>query len=127
MEWKKFDEWRKKGNGFLVSVLYTKSDVEENRWFVYAYIYPNHPLFEKLTEEVILSPETRVFNFHGGCTFAQWHRTANNVIASKKYGCDYNHYGDDEYLCMETPEAAREIFEDAEALYDKLTSLEVSK
>ena len=50
-KWEHKEEWWKKGKEFLVVVRHHRAVVPEefnlgpNRWAVYAYIYPDHPLF----------------------------------------------------------------------------------
>jgi predicted NBD/HSP70 family sugar kinase len=64
-------------------------------WNIYCYIYPKHKLFDTLKEEDIYGG--RDLYFHGGSTYCQWHRDREGNLQSKQYGCDYNHWGDEEY------------------------------
>ena len=122
-DWKKFDEWWKRGKNFLVTVVHTKNTEEENKWFVYFYVYPEHPLFEKLTKESIYSPGLEKVYLHGGCTFSSWYCSTGGTIESKKYGCDYLHLGDERYEAMECAEDAHGIFTDAEFLHENLQQM----
>jgi hypothetical protein len=94
------------------------SDTGRFVWNVYCYIYPKHPLFDKLDKEDIFG--CPIDNFHGGCTYSRWARKPDGEITCKQYGCDYNHYQDEHFTFIENPEYATTVFADAEALFNEL-------
>ena len=48
-KYKKQDRWIKRGKFFAVEIVRTDGFEEgKNNWCVYAYVYPNHPIFNKL-------------------------------------------------------------------------------
>jgi hypothetical protein len=139
--YKRKEVWSRGGKDFLIEVVRWETITEEKLkeiqskipsynegrfvWNVYCYIYPKHPLFIKLDTEDMFNG--RIENFHGGCTFSKWHRSADGEITAKQYGCDYNHYQDDRFTHIENPERAYVVFHDAEALFKELTGGEGEK
>lgn len=127
MDWNHKDEWRKPGKDFLVTVTrHTSSpsviDLDEgpNRWAVYAYIYPKHPLFGTFDGEHIYQQATESLPFHCGCSFVRKHLSADGVVQSYQAGADYHHYGDEHFTHFATKEEAHEVFIDAEMLFNRL-------
>lgn len=103
--WEKKNIWRKRGDNFLVEIFhstykippeYNFEKLGDNKWNVYAYIYKGHPLFDKFVGDSHYQPATENIPFHGGCTFLKY-EFDNGECCCIKVGCDYSHYGDDEY------------------------------
>jgi hypothetical protein len=63
------------------------------------------------------------FDWHGGCSYLEYHPVSAEVISAVQVGCDYNHLYDDHYLDMATAEDARSVFRDADKLFETLTNL----
>lgn len=134
MNWNHKDEWSVRGTGFMVQV--TRHSVKpieefttyegENRWCVYAYIYPKHPKFSEFTKEDIYQPATENIPLHGDCSFCMIHFNASGERTSVQVGADYNHLHDDYFTHYATKEEAFEVFSDAEKLFkylDKFTKV----
>ena len=124
-EWRHTDHWVLRGEGFLVEVLNyqeTPSGIEPytgpNRWNVYAYIYPCHPLSIKLRgnylHHLLALPLQRV------PSDIRYHHDERGELLSIQIGSDYGYVGDDRFSHAHTPEDAWEVFRDAEELYDAL-------
>lgn len=93
-----------------------------NNWNVYAYIYPEHPLFAKFSAHTTgdngESYElTSAMPLHGGQTFYQLNFGAENRVESVQVGCDYMHCDDDRFNECATREQASEVFNDADELH----------
>jgi hypothetical protein len=135
-EWRHKDVWTKNpasGDGFAIEVVrftskpYLRNEYlrneGENKWCVYVYVYPQHPLFKKINPTVgdtITCYDDRLPNMplHGGCTYTQIHLTDDGKeITSIQIGADYSHYRDERYSFMATKEDAFDVFFDAEQLY----------
>ena len=135
MNWNHKDEWSVRGTDFLVQV--TRHAVKpikgfsvgegENRWCVYAYIYPKHPKFSEFTEEAIYQPATENIPFHGGCSLCRLHANSSGERTSVQVGADYNHLHDEEFTCLSTPKEAWEVFHDAEKLFGYLEGFAKAK
>lgn len=101
---------------------YDRVQTGANNWNVYAWIYPEHPLFEKLSahtsgddgESYALTSDMPL---HGGQTFFTLHHAAGGKVTSVQIGCDYMHHMDDRFNEYATREEAREVFADAEELH----------
>jgi len=130
--WRHKDVWttnRVSGDDFVIEVVRFASkpyfrNEGENKWCVYVYVYPQHPLFKKINPTVgdtISIYDERLPNMplHGGCTYTKIHLTDDGKeITSIQIGADYSHYGDELYSIMATKDEAWRIFNyDAEELY----------
>jgi hypothetical protein len=90
-----------------------------NRWNVYCYIYPEHPLFKKIKPNGGMWQDALSrLPLHRGVTYFEPNYN-NVVIASYKIGCDYNHLYSDEFTHMTIKDANR-IKHDATVLYEYL-------
>lgn len=130
--WEKTEEWRKYGNSFLVTVYHfnmTQRSAPElkNYWNVYVYIYPEHPLFKEIEGIKINSSWQCPFSeyFHGGCSFFRRHYNDRGEITSFQFGSDYNHLGDDMFSYYKSEDDAREVFLDAEKLFNYMNEKNV--
>ena len=99
LNWKKQNAWVLRHTRFSIEVNHIpRNEYDGNRWFVYAYIYPSHPLFQLIEAENIFDPVLGSLTLHGGCTYNSWCRDSSGKVISKKIGCDYQHewdnYGD---------------------------------
>jgi hypothetical protein len=136
LNWKHKDLWKIDGDTFVVEVAYWTSpgynqDYKEvigdkHHWNVYAYIYPAHPLFDKLdkTHTIWYNQPIHHLHFHRGCSFMQWYANEKGEFTSAKIGSDYGH-DRDEFEDISTKEDAWRVFKDAELLYNQL--LEIQK
>ena len=129
--WKHKDVWttnRVSGDDFIIEVVRFTSkpylpNEGKNKWCIYVYVYPQHPLFKKINPTVgdtITCYDDRLPNMplHGGCTYTKIHLTDDGKeITSIQIGADYSHYRDERYSFMATKEDAYEVFFDAEVLY----------
>ena len=127
LQWKQREIWKRQGKDFLVEVHHSVADMPAifledgaNRWFVYAYIYPQHPHFSAFDGVNIWQPATENMPLHGGCTFCRRHIAENGEVCSYQVGADYQHYGDDGYAHCENSRQAYSVFRDAEQLFDWL-------
>ena len=130
-DWTHKDTWRKTGENFVVEIEHRTVPKDENnynkgndRWNVYAYIYPDHWLFPKFSGKSIWQPATDCLPLHGGCTYLRYHYNSENECTSIQVGSDYNHDGDSCFTTFSTIEEARQVVEDAEALFLKLSGIE---
>lgn len=87
-------------------------------WNIYCYIYPKNEYFNKLTQDTYLCGN--ILPFHGGCTFAEWHKDKEMNVITKQYGCDYNHWDDYKFQRTSNPKEVPEVFQDAEELFQLL-------
>lgn len=137
-EWRHKDEWTKRGANFLVKVSrhadagfdvvngeVVRTGRVENKWCVYAFIFPKHPHFPKFEGPSLWQDAASFFDWHGGCSYLEYHRVSAEVISSVQVGCDYNHLHDDHYLDMATQEDAASVFRDADELFETLMKLGV--
>lgn len=67
---------------------------------LYAYLYPNHPLFIELKTEVFWDYDIG-FSWHGGATYSRFYYDEKGDITVKKIGCDYSHLHDLYSICRE--------------------------
>lgn len=125
-EWDHKDEWRLYGKDFLVTV--TRHSVKpidyyegENRWAVYAYVYPKHPHFARFDGKDMWQEAAACMPLHGGPSFLRWHYDDDQNPCSVQVGADYHHHGDD-FTHIATKDEAWSIFADAERLFDWLQS-----
>ena len=91
-------------------------DLDINRWNVYAYIYPKHPLFDKFKGNSFWQDATILFPFHCGVSFLKYHYK-DNCVTSIQVGSDYNHDGDNYYSHLNNTNEDSSIFEDAKKLF----------
>ena len=115
------ETWSRRGEDFNIEVTrweYVSSEGPHYNWNVYCYIFPKHKLFDiPLTESMSDCP---VNNLHCGCTLARWNKDASNEVMSKQYGSDYSHILDDGMERVKDPGYARNVFNDAEDLFQEL-------
>lgn len=115
--------WTRSGKDFSIEISRHQrpaphQDEPEYFWCLYVYIYPQHPLFDRIQSERISEDSVCAMPFHIGCTFNSWYFKGDGKIASKKIGCDYNHLYDDRFLRYQTESDAYEVFNDANYLYE---------
>jgi len=123
-EWEHKDEWKRSSNNFVVSVTRHSESVKsyegKNRWCVYAYIYPNHPYFEKIDQTgATYQDALTTMPLHCGASLFACPMYGGKVT-SIKVGADYNHYKDDYFTYYNTKEEAYEVFKDADELFEWL-------
>ena len=123
MNWDHKDEWRVRGDHFLVTITrhYGPTSGQDHlgphRWAVYAYIYPGHPRSELFADDrSIFQPAVTGLPMHGGCSYIDYHER-NGERVSVQVGADYNHDGDNYYTSLATAGEARSVFIDAEQLF----------
>ena len=124
------ETWSKKGNNFALEIVRWQHPNYINGkeygvkyvWNIYCYIYPKHRLFDELKIEDIEGGYS--FNFHMGCSFCKWSRNKQRKVECKQYGCDYAHYGDEEFDTIKNIEDNYVIQNDAEDLFNELDKLE---
>lgn len=124
-EWQHKDLWVLRHKDFAVEVSRHVAQAHEelglgpNRWCVYVYVYPTHPL-SGLIDLNGGTWQDALANLplHGGCSFFRVHKKFSGKVTSVQIGCDYNHYGDDRYSHMATKAEASSVFRDAEELFD---------
>lgn len=96
-----------------------------NRWCVYAYLYPSHPLFASLSVEYTVStlPEfVKSFPLHCGPSFFSTHIDNTGKVTCFQIGCDYNHLYDEYFTRMSSPNDVFSVFDDADRLFDFLSN-----
>lgn len=123
LNWKPRHTWTDHADTFAVEVSRHTSnsflDEGPNRWCIYVYIYPKHPLFAQIDlNGGIWQNLPEDLHLHGGCTSFTVYKSYGGEITSVKIGCDYSHYGDDHYMRMGTKEEAKSVFSDAEELFN---------
>ena len=100
----------------------------ENKWFVYAYIFENHPRHAFIdVESSEWQSAIAELPFHAGCSFARLdtlnHCGSNKTSQVYKIGADYNHYGDHYFLGCGVEfmnSDAFEVIADANLLFERL-------
>jgi hypothetical protein len=126
LPWEKLDVWRMREKTFAIEVTHHKEDVfayyGPHRWCVYAYIYPDHPLFNKLTGTDLWQSATEDMPMHAYISLMRRHFDEEHAITSYQIGADYNHDGDEIFCSMKTAEEAKLIFDDATVLHEWLTA-----
>ena len=125
--YKKIDVWKREGKDFLIEVKHSTTtpylDFEgRNKWFIYAYLYPKHNKFGEFVSEEIYQDATEYMPLHGGCTYCKKHIDSFVNITSIQVGCDYQHYGDENYSFMSDEEEAQSVFYDANKLFEYLST-----
>ena len=129
------DVWKTNGKNFSINIVRWTSkeqsmfdqELGENKWNIYANIYKKHPAFPLIGESIYDVPEEIETLFHCGCTFNMWFYNNKSEPCSKKIGCDYSHLGDEKFSFMTDREDAKEVFEDAIYLFNKLEEMEKTK
>lgn len=121
-DWRHKDEWTKSGPNCLVKVSRHET-MGENRWCLYAYLYPKHPHFSKFEGDSMWQDAANFFNWHRGCSYLEYHRDNKGEVGSVQVGCDYNHLYDDQFLGMATKDDAWEVFVDADRLLGRLAEI----
>jgi len=129
--WRHKDVWTNRqalSDNFLIEVVRFTSKAYlpnegQNKWCLYVYVYPEHPLFKKINPTVgdtISTYDERLpdMPLHGGCTYTKIHLTDDGTrITSIQIGADYSHYGDERYSWITAKEDASDIFYDADVLF----------
>lgn len=128
--WGKKEVWRRNALTFsvevvhLTSVVYCKAE-GPHRWNVYANLSKNHPRFALIKGHDIWQPAVSALPLHGGCT---WLERSNTCYSETiQVGSDYQHLHDDCYThaADETHAAAKQVFSDAQELFDFLLQEEI--
>ena len=126
-KWDHKDEWRQRGKDFLVVVSRHQEapspyhlDEGLHRWAVYVYVYPPHRLFASFKGPDVRQPAVETFPLHSGPSLLRWHYDGIGAPLSVQVGADYNHLHDTRFTHYATPDAAREVFRDADRLFDYL-------
>lgn len=124
-DWRHAQKWKKEGSDFLVEVSLHQADLVRdggpNRWCVYAYIYPAHPLFGEFKGGGFFQEAACKLPLHCYCSFLTYHRNESDVT-SIQVGADYGHIDDWAYTLESTPEEASGVFRDALRLFEFLTN-----
>ena len=102
---------------YMVQIKTWNRGSEENKWNVYCYLYPGHPLCNSADAQSILNDY-----FHWGITFEHIRREGNGIITTVQLGSDYEHLDDDYSHCSELFQVP-EIVADAKILYDFLENV----
>lgn len=125
--WKRKDLWIQRSNKFAVEVSrHTVApssitpDEGVNRWAVYAYIYPDHRLFERFVGTDMYQDATSCLPLHCGPSYLRAHRNDEGKITCYQVGADYHHLHDDRFADFETEKDAYEVFGDAQELFAHL-------
>lgn len=125
-KWSKKDLWKRQSASFVVEVSRhtVKSSMDpyegENRWAVYAYIYPNHRLFERFDGDSMFQDATACLPLHGGPSYLRINRNNKGEIASYQVGADYHHIHDDRFTHYADEKDAYQVFSDADKLFAHL-------
>lgn len=127
-EWAPKREWWLTGSDFLVVVKhhinkYSENPGDQNRWNVYAYVYPKHWHFPAFSGESLFQDAACALPLHAGPSFCRIHRDEKGVTAYQ-VGSDYDHLHDERFR-EETPEdhfPNGTVFQDAKRLVDWLAS-----
>ncbi len=125
IEWEYSEEWGSRHDKFTVEVSRHVAQAHEelgmgpNRWCIYVYIYPEHPLFGSIDlgggmwQNLLAN-----LPLHGGCSFFKVHQQFKGEVTSVQIGCDYSHYWENRYSHMATKAEASSVFQDAKKLFD---------
>jgi len=117
--WTPKRSWRKDGKGFCVEVICSENkhdDYAPYTWCVYAYIYPKHPLFERIEPHCHAWDTNTGLECHSYVSFFRTHVGKDGVL-SHQIGWDYKHDGDDRY---QMDSEGFSVFCDAENLVKQL-------
>ena len=120
----KFDHilttWRYRSTLFAVDVVHwQETHSTAHHWNVYVYIYPDHPMFDKIEEERIRLVSLPL---HGGVSYHEWFYNSTGAAICKKIGSDYQHAHDSRFTGYSTEDEAWEVFKDAEVLIQFMES-----
>ena len=129
-DWNRKELWRKWGKNFSVEVSRHEEAAPKDgccydsegphRWCIYAYVYPGHPLFAGFDATKGMWEQPHMPG-HGGVSYYRPHiDSKTGAITSHQLGWDYHHLHDWRFTQMATPEDAREVFGDAQELFDYL-------
>ena len=94
-------------------------DEGEHRWAVYAYIYPRHPHFASFVGDDMWQESAAIMPLHGGPSYLRRH-FYDGKECSIQVGADYHHLNDSYVTHYATKDDAREVFLDAESLFNWL-------
>ena len=126
IEFKHNDEWSVHGTDFVVRVTRHTAQPSSydqyegvNRWAVYAYIYPSHPHFANFAGDDMCQDAASMMPMHGGPSYLRRH-FYDGKECSIQVGADYQHLHDEHFTHYATKEDAREVFIDAEYLFNWL-------
>ena len=134
----KQEHWKNRQDTFLIDIVHWTSPHYEiidgkfvdvgikNHWNVYAYIYPNHPLFDKFlcqNDEYWRNEYISNSPLHG-CSLYRKHES-NSKITAIQFGSDYGHI-DDDYIHVDNIDSAYCIQADAELLFEYIKNLKLS-
>lgn len=120
MSYKKHTGWQRRGKDFTVEIVCTEN--ARYSWSIYAYIYPDHWLFQQFNGESFWQPATEDLPLHGGVTFMRCHEHGGS-IDSYQVGCDYQHLHDDRYGLMGPGDNSQFTY-DADKLFKYLNAPE---
>lgn len=127
--WNHKDEWRRSGQGFMVVVSrhhFGDGEIseDENRWCVYAYVYPKHRIFDRLdkADNAGVLRDCCGLYCHSYVSLYRVHRDESGTVQSVQIGWDYNHDGD-EFSTRKTPGEASVVFWHASRLFDQLDEM----
>lgn len=103
-----------------------KEIIPDNHWNVYAYIYPKHPLFDRIKKDSLFD-----YGFdlplHWGASYHKWIYDSRGKVNYKQIGSDYQHLHDDCFGKYNNKKEAWEIFKDADELIETLQDNDVPK
>ena len=135
-------EWSRKGGSFNVQVVNHLKDVSAlqsifeaggiasddggQRWNVYAFIFPVHPLFAKLDPESDSWSGQEVISampFHYGASYLRRHFNEKGELSCYQIGSDYNHLHDEFFTRAVTTDDAWQVFKHACDLFDHLEAI----
>ncbi len=121
-DWKHKDLWSRRSDYFCVEVSRHTSHSDfiergENRWCVYAYIYPTHPHFKNFSGSDMWQEASTVLPLHGGPSMLRWHKDVAGHVTSIQVGADYDHDGDEWFADCATADDASTVFWDADELF----------
>lgn len=129
-DWNRNESWRKLGKNFLVEVRRHEEATPEHghrydsegphRWCVYAYVYPKHPMFDGFDASKDMWDQPSMPGHYYVSLYRPHMDVKTLKITSHQLGWDYHHDHDERFTFMATPEDAREVFEDAQVLFDFL-------
>jgi hypothetical protein len=131
VSWRQKEIWSRAGKDFLVTVEHFTVEVREDsacydsdqghRWCVYAYVYPKHPHFARFEGPQMWQDAATSLPFHGGPSLLRWHYDDDKKPTSVQVGADYNHLHDGRFTRMATKDEAYAVFNDADALFERLS------
>jgi len=128
--WDYKEEWHRLGAGFRVVVKrhqtesYRPANDGRQRWAVYAYIYPSHPIFSLFDGDDLFQMAANELPLHCGASYLHWHCDTDGQRTSVQIGSDYDHLYDERFSHYRTKEEASEVFHDAKRLYEYLDAKE---